>query len=98
MSELAKGSFCLEGHIDVPADRLDEVRKALKDHIRLTRQEPDCIYFNVAPCPDIGGRFLVSEAFVDEVVFKYHQTRAGNSPWAEASKNVPRDYNVWVVE
>ena len=98
MSELAKGSFRLEGHIDVPASRIVEVREALKEHIRLTREEQGCIFFNVDPCPDVEGRFLVSEAFVDEAAFNSHQERAGNSTWAEASKGVPRDYKTWVVD
>lgn len=95
--ELSAGSFCLEGHIDVPKDRLDAVTAALKEHIELTRTEAGCIYFNVDPSPDVAGRFLVSEAFVDEAAFQFHQTRAGNSSWAEASKGVPRDYKTWVV-
>ena len=95
--DLPKGSFRLEGHIDVPADRVADVSEALKDHIRLTREEAGCIFFNVDACPDIKGRFLVSEAFIDEAAFQFHQERAGASTWAEASKNVPREYETWVV-
>ena len=98
MSELPKGSFRLEGHIDVPAERIAQVSEALKDHIKLTREEEGCIYFNVAACPKVEGRFLVSEAFVDEAAFQFHQERAGASPWAIASADVPRDYKTWVVE
>lgn len=97
MSELAEGSFRLEGHIDVPADRVVKVSEALKEHIRLTREEEGCVFFNVDACSDIEGRFLVSEAFKDEAAFNAHQVKAGNSTWAEASKGVPRDYKTWVV-
>lgn len=97
MSELAVGSFRLEGHIDVPTDRLAQVSEALKEHIRLTRAEEGCIFFNVDACPDVEGRFLVSEAFVDKAAFDAHQVRAGNSAWAEASKGIPRDYKTWEV-
>ena len=96
--ELPRGSFRLEGHIDVPADRVTQVNDALKTHIKLTRDEEGCIFFNVDACLEVEGRFLVSEAFVDEAAFKFHQERAGASPWAEASKDVPRDYETWVVE
>ncbi len=97
MSDLPKGSFRLEGHIDVPADRIAKVSEALKEHIKLTREEAGCIFFNVDACSEVAGRFLVSEAFVDEAAFQFHQTRAGESPWAEASAGVPREYKTWVV-
>lgn len=96
MSDLPKGSFRLEGHIDVPANRIAQVSEALKDHIKLTRDEEGCIFFYVDACPKVEGRFLVSEAFVDEAAFQFHQERAGQSAWSEASKNVPRDYKTWV--
>lgn len=97
MGELPKGTFRLEGHIDVPAERLSQVGEALKEHIELTRAEEGCIFFNVDPCSEIEGRFLVSEAFVDEAAFNFHQERAGASPWAVASAGVPRDYKTWIV-
>jgi quinol monooxygenase YgiN len=98
MSDLPKGSFRLEGHIDVPADRIAQVSEALKEHLKLTREEEGCILFNVDACSKVQGRFLVSEAFVDEAAFQFHQERAGASPWAEASAGVPRDYKTWVVK
>jgi len=97
VAELLSGTFYLEGHIDVPTERIAQVREALAEHIKLTRAEAGCIYFSVDPCPDVEGRFLVSETFIDEAAFKFHQERAGSSPWAEASKDVPRDYRTWLV-
>ncbi len=90
MSKLAIGSFRLEGHIDIPTDRIGQVSEALKEHIRLTREEEGCIFFNVDASPDVEGRFRVSEAFKDKTAFDAHQVRAGNSAWAEASKGIPR--------
>ena len=55
----------LTGHIDVPADRLAAVTDALPTHIKLTLDEPGCLSFSVTPCPDVAGRFLVAERFVD---------------------------------
>lgn len=95
---LPKGSFRLEGHIDVPYAQLEAVKAGLVDHIRLTREEEGCIFFNVDPCPKVSGRFLVSEAFVDEAAFKFHQERAGTAPWADVSKDIPRSYSTWIVE
>jgi len=98
MANLPQHVFRLEGYIDVPMDRIDAVTQALKEHIRLTREEPGCIFFSVGACPDIEGRFLVSEAFVDEAAFNYHQERAGKSEWAVASADVSRDYKTWIIE
>ncbi len=98
MSDLPKGTFRLEGHIEVPTERIAQVSEALKDHIRLTREEAGCIFFNVDACSKVPGRFLVSEAFVDEAAFNFHQERERTSPWAEASKDVPREYETWVVD
>ena len=57
MSELPKGSFRLEGHIDVPADRIAQVSEALKDHIRLTREEAGCIFLMLMPAQILKGDF-----------------------------------------
>jgi quinol monooxygenase YgiN len=84
----------LKGHIDVPADRLDQIRAGLVDHIRLTRAEPGCISFDVTEDPDISGRFNVAEEFTDSDAFRAHQTRAQGSDWAKISEGVPRDYTV----
>lgn len=98
MEDLPSGSFRLEGYIDVPNDRVDAVRAALVDHIKLTRKEKGCIFFNVTPSKEVPGRFLVSEAFVDEAAFKFHQQRAGASPWARTSRDVPRNYQTWIID
>ena len=96
--DLELGSVRLEGYIDVPVKELETVREALKDHIRLTRQEPGCLYFQVTPDESVPCRFTVSEAFVDEEAFRTHQSRAKNSPWAKASADVSRHYRSWVVK
>ncbi|MEM7215062.1 MAG: antibiotic biosynthesis monooxygenase [Pseudomonadota bacterium] len=97
MASLPKGAFCLEGHIDVPEDRIPSVTIALEEHIELTRQEPGCIYFKVDPCQKVKGRFLVSEAFVNEEAFRFHQERAAASSWGQESSGLSRDYRTRVV-
>lgn len=82
----------LNGHIDVPANRLASVTEALKDHISLTNAENGCISFSVTPDPKIQGRFIVSECFTDQAAFDAHQERTRNSPWAEITAGIPRDY------
>ena len=84
----------LQGHIDVPADRLAAVRAALPEHIRLTRTEPGCLRFDVTELADPPGRFLVDEAFTDAAAFDAHQTRTAASDWARISAGLQRDYVV----
>ncbi len=84
----------LTGHINVPADRLDAVRTALPEHIRLTRAEPGCLSFDVTEDPATPGRFAVAEEFTDSEAFRAHQARAGASDWARVSDGVPRHYTV----
>lgn len=84
----------LKGHIDVPADRLEQIRAGLVEHIRLTRNEPGCLSFDVTEDPAIPGRFNVAEAFTDSDAFRAHQTRAQASDWARISAGIPRDYSV----
>lgn len=97
MSELPAGSFRLEGTITVPEDRIIAVKHALSEHIELTRAEEGCLFFNVEPSADIRGVFTVSEAFVDQAAFEFHQERAAKSAWANVSSDIPRDYKTWVV-
>ena len=96
--KLSAGNFRLEGHIDVPVDRLEAVSIALQEHIRLTREEPCCLFFNVDPCPEVKARFLVSEAFVDEAAFQAHQDRAKGSEWARVADGIERNFRTWEVE
>ena len=84
----------LNGHIDVPADRMEAVTEALPLHIELSRAEPGCIFFNVDACPDVPGRFLVSESFTDRDSFDAHQTRTKASAWAGVTEGVPREYEI----
>jgi quinol monooxygenase YgiN len=95
---MPKGTVTLTGYIDVPPERMDDIQAALPAHISLTRAEPGCLSFDVSPCPEVNGRFLVSEAFVDQQAFDAHQARSGASDWANVSDGIPRDYSISVEE
>lgn len=88
------GNVVLEGHIDVPAERIASVRDALVQHIALTRAEAGCLYFDVTADKTIEGRFNVFEIFTGRAAFDFHQERAGASPWAEISAGIDRHYVV----
>ncbi|MVA24613.1 putative quinol monooxygenase [Agrobacterium vitis] len=84
----------LDGHIDVPEGRLAAVKAALPLHIELTRAEPGCLSFSVTPCPDVAGRFLVSEVFADQAAFEAHQSRNRASAWFAVTQGIARDYQI----
>ena len=84
----------LSGHIDVPPERMEAVTTAVIDHISLTRAEAGCISFEVTPCPEVKGRFLVNEVFINQAAFDHHQSRTKASPWAKISEGLPRDYKI----
>ncbi len=82
----------LTGHIDVPPERLEAIAEALDEHIRLTRAEPGCEYFEVLPDADLPGRFSVEEVFRSRADFEAHQARAAASAWGRASAGLARRY------
>ena len=88
----------LQGYMDVTSDRIAEVSKAVVDHINLTRAEPGCISFEVTPCPEVEGRFLVAEVFENRAAFDHHQARTGQSIWAEITAGLPRHYEITELE
>lgn len=94
MSDKPDHRVFLNGHIDVPADRLEEVRAALPDHVKLTRAEQGCISFDVIEDQSSPGRFDVSEVFADQQAFDAHQARAQASDWARVTQGIPRHYRI----
>lgn len=84
----------LTGFIDVPADRLDDVRAALPTHIALTKAEEGCLSFDVVEDHITPGRFTVSEVFVNQQAFDAHQQRTKASEWFLITQGIPRSYNI----
>lgn len=84
----------LFGHIDVPADRLTQVRQALDLHIQLTRAEPGNLTFEVNEDPDQTGRFHVDETYVDHAALKAHQARLAQTDWALITQGIERHYQM----
>jgi quinol monooxygenase YgiN len=75
------------------AEEADRVRTFLPDHIRLSRAEPGCLTFNVAPTDD-PLVWRLDESFVDKAAFAAHQTRTGASDWFAATAHLGRDFHV----
>ena len=84
----------LDGHIDVPLERIAAVTAGLAEHVALTRAEPGCLSFEVLPSATVAGRFMVSEVFSDQAAFEAHQQRARQSPWFALTEGIVRDYTI----
>ncbi|MGV6804599.1 MAG: putative quinol monooxygenase [Ruegeria sp.] len=91
---MSQSKVYLRGFIQVPMDRIEAVRAALPEHISLTRAEPGCLSFDVFEDAEIPGRFNVSEVFENRAAFDAHQARTKQSPWAKATRNIPRSYDI----
>ena len=88
-------TYHLSGSITVPEDALEQVRRALAEHIRATLAEPGCRAFNVKERAD--GVFDVSEVFADEAAFRAHQERMRGTAWETASATALRSYKTWTA-
>ena len=88
------GMIYLNGHIDVPQDRIADVEAALPMHIELTRAEPGCVSFEVVPSTQVEGRFKVAELFVNRAAFEAHKERTKSSKWFKVTEGIPREYEI----
>lgn len=84
----------LSGFIIVPEESLAEIESELPNHIRLTRQEPGCLSFEVSQSPSDRHRFDVHEVFDNRAAFDLHQQRVRSSRWGQITTNVERHYEV----
>jgi quinol monooxygenase YgiN len=69
------------------------VREHLQEHTRLTRAEPGCIAFQVAPT-DSPLTWSVEERFESRDSFNAHQKRVRISEWGRATTGIERQYVV----
>lgn len=69
------------------------VEQHLARHIALTRAEPGCLAFSVAPTGD-PRVWQVAERFADRAAFDAHQKRVADSEWGRATSAIERDYTI----
>lgn len=75
------------------ATEADLVREHLPEHVRLTREEPGCLSFNIRPTAD-PLVWQVDEAFTDRAAFETHSSRTRASAWHKATAHVKRDFRI----
>jgi quinol monooxygenase YgiN len=75
------------------ADEAERVRQFLPDHIALSRAEPGCLTFNVAPTDD-PLVWRLDESFADKDALKAHGDRTKSSAWFAATAGLVRNFEV----
>lgn len=78
----------------MPASDLCAMQEELKNHIKLTLEEPGCIIFEVTQSESDPCRFDVYEEFIDKASFEMHQERIKKSRWGKVSINAERHYKL----
>ncbi|WP_338723713.1 antibiotic biosynthesis monooxygenase [Devosia sp. XK-2] len=74
-------------------DECEIVRRHLAEHVRLTREEPGCLSFEVTQTED-PLIWRVEELFADQAAFDAHQVRTKASEWANKTMFIRRDYAI----
>lgn len=69
------------------------VSEHLPRHVILTRAEPGCLSFEVAPTDD-PFVWSVREMFEDDASFESHQQRAADSDWGRMTTGIDRSYQI----
>ena len=77
-------------------DESEAVRRFLPEHIRLTKNEPGCVSFNVLETSD-PLIWTVDKLFVDQKSFDAHQVRTKQSRWAAETAAIVRQYEIQEV-
>ena len=68
------------------------VREYLPEHIRLTKAEPGCLYFDVSHAGAMT--WDVEERFADRAAFEAHQARTRASAWWDQTAGIAREYQI----
>ena len=84
----------LAGTLTATPERVGQVLDLLDDHIRLTRAEPGCLWFQIVQSRCNPCEFLVSERFVDRAAFEAHQARTAGTAWALGTSGLLRAFQI----
>jgi len=84
----------LVGVLMVPDEDMALVDQVLPAHIRLTRDEPGCLNFEVWQDPNSLNEYQVREHFVDRMAFLLHQKRTQASTWGRVTAHLQRRYTI----
>jgi quinol monooxygenase YgiN len=88
------GVIRLAGRVICPdAASAERLARLLPEHIRLTREEPACLSFEVTPTDD-PLVWRVEERFTSRAGLAAHQGRAAASGFAAATAEIVRDYQI----
>ena len=84
----------LNGTIRIPVNQQAKMLPLMEDHIAATLKEVGNMSFAITQDATDPEIFHVSEEFVDQGAFDFHQKRGGASPWGIESKELKRDFKI----
>ncbi|WP_422076283.1 putative quinol monooxygenase [Vannielia sp.] len=88
------GKIRVEGRLVCANEAQAEIaRTHLPEHIRLSREEPGNLRFDLAPSDD-PLVWTLSEVFESPEAFAAHQARTKASTWGQVSGEITRDFTV----
>ena len=73
------------------------IQTHLPRHVRLSRNEPGCLRFDIRATDD-PFVWQLDELFIDEEAFAAHQARTLASEWASLSAGISRDFRKFPAE
>ena len=94
LGQFGPKAFVIAGHIIVPPEDLDAIRRELPVHKKATLKEPGCLRFDVFQDLESKYKFHVFEVFKSEKAFQAHKKRMQGTAWVKASQNIERSYVV----
>jgi quinol monooxygenase YgiN len=87
-------AILLEGHVDIPAERLAEAIGNIPLYVAHARGEPGCLYFDMQASADVENRFIVTAKFENQISVDNHFKSVANSQWSKCTAGIPRIYQV----
>ncbi len=90
---MTKGNIVLTGQLHIPLAEQTRLQPLLDAHIAATKAEPGCLFFEVTQDAKDPTLFRVSERFIEQAAYDFHQQRGANSPWGKSSRHLQRKFN-----
>ncbi|SLN41870.1 Antibiotic biosynthesis monooxygenase [Aquimixticola soesokkakensis] len=82
----------LTGTLTCAPTEVEDLLSLMAKHIRLSRNEPGCLDFDLWQDELTPHVFHLSEVFRSEAALQAHQDRTHSSDWGRVTKDMRRDF------
>ncbi|KQV81739.1 antibiotic biosynthesis monooxygenase family protein [Rhizobium sp. Root1220] len=74
---------CIVGFFTTKPGKREAYLTAAREHLEMSRLDPDCLYIELVPMPEHPDRILLAEAFTSEEAHRRHEdTEHMRALWA----------------